>query len=134
MTDRELLLSLHQKVDHNHKWVKRQFASILRDMTMTHNTVRKVHYYVHEIFNRSWAILSHLKTPEELKEMEFQQDFDWSIPLKKKWKKVQVPQLVTSSYSSSRATDEAEDIEDTAEGPTLPTDPDNAGAPPPPSR
>ena len=23
VTDRELLLSLHQKVDHNHKWVKR---------------------------------------------------------------------------------------------------------------
>ena len=29
MTDRELLLSLHQKVDRNHKWVKRQFGSIL---------------------------------------------------------------------------------------------------------
>ena len=26
MTDRELLLSLHQKVDRNHKWVKRQLV------------------------------------------------------------------------------------------------------------
>ena len=31
MTDRELLLSVHQKVDCNHKWVKRQFGSILHN-------------------------------------------------------------------------------------------------------
>ena len=37
MTDRELLLSLHEKVDRNHKWVKRQFGSILHNMTATHN-------------------------------------------------------------------------------------------------
>ena len=41
MTDRELLLSLHQKVDRNHKWVKRQFGSILHNMTSTHNAVKK---------------------------------------------------------------------------------------------
>ena len=41
MTDHELLLSLHQKVDHNHKWVKRQFGSILHNMTATHNAVKK---------------------------------------------------------------------------------------------
>ena len=41
MTDRELLLSLHQKVDRNHKWVKRQFGSILHNMTATHNAVKK---------------------------------------------------------------------------------------------
>ena len=29
MTGHELLLSLHQKVDRNHKWVKHQFGSIL---------------------------------------------------------------------------------------------------------
>jgi hypothetical protein len=46
------------------------------------------HYYAHEIFDRSWAILSHLKTIEELDEMEFQQNFDWSMPPKKKFKKV----------------------------------------------
>jgi hypothetical protein len=134
MTDRELLISLHQKVDRNHKWVKRQFGSLLRDMTVTHNSVRKNHYYLHEVFDRTWAILSHLKTPEELKEMEFQQDFDWSIPPRKKWRKVQVPQLVTSSFSSSREADEAEDIDDTAAGPASTNDPDNADAPPPPSR
>ena len=53
MTDRELLLSLHQKVDRNHKWVKRQFGSILHNMTATHNAVKKNHYYLHEILNRT---------------------------------------------------------------------------------
>ena len=76
MTDHELLLSLHQKVDHNHKWVNRQFASILCDMTMTHDSMRKNHYYVNEILNRTWAILSHLKTLEELNEMDLQHNFD----------------------------------------------------------
>ena len=44
MTARELLLSLHQKVDRNHKWVKRQFGYILHNMTSTHNAVKKNHY------------------------------------------------------------------------------------------
>ena len=35
MTDRELLLSLHQKVNRNHKWVKHHFGSILHNMTAT---------------------------------------------------------------------------------------------------
>ena len=53
MTDRELLLSLQQKVDHNHKWVKRQFGSILQNMTITQNSVKKNHYYLHEVFDRT---------------------------------------------------------------------------------
>ena len=40
------------------------------------------------IFDRSWAILLHLKTDEELVEMEFQQNFDWSYLPNKKFKKV----------------------------------------------
>ena len=44
MTDRELLISLHQNVDRDHKWVKRQFGSILDNMTSTHNAVKKNHY------------------------------------------------------------------------------------------
>ena len=53
MTDRELLLSLHQKVDRNHKWVKRQFGAILQNMTVTQNTVKKNHYYLLEVFDRT---------------------------------------------------------------------------------
>ena len=62
--------------------------------------------------------------------MGFKEDFDWSAPPPKKFKKVKVPSLVANSYSSSRDTDENEDLDDTAVGPTTTTDPDNAGAPP----
>ena len=62
--------------------------------------------------------------------MGFKEDFDWSSPPPKKFKKVKVPSLVASSYSSSRATDENEDLDDTIAGPTTTQDPDNAGAPP----
>ena len=62
--------------------------------------------------------------------MDFQQNFDWSHPPSKKFKKVKVPQLVTSSYSSSREMDEAEDLDDTATGPTMMNDPNKVGDPP----
>ncbi|KAI4977976.1 hypothetical protein ZWY2020_014530 [Hordeum vulgare] len=35
LNTRELLLSLHQKVDRNHKWVKRQFGAIVKTLTET---------------------------------------------------------------------------------------------------
>ena len=130
MTDHELLLSLHQKVDRNHKWVKREFGAILHNMTATYYSVKKTHYYLNEVFDHTWAILTHLYGDEDLKQMGFQQDFGWSKPSPNKFKKVQVPPLVPSSYSSSRDTDENEDLDDAAVGPTTTTDPDNAGAPP----
>lgn len=80
MTDHELLISLHQKVDRNHEWVQRQIHQILHYMTVTQNLVKKNHYYTHETFDHAWAILSHPKIDEELKELGFQQDFDWSHP------------------------------------------------------
>ena len=61
--------------------------------------------------------------------MGLKEDFDWSAPPPKKFKKVKVPSLVASSYSSSRDTDEYEDLDDTAAGPTSTNDPNNAGAP-----
>ena len=129
MTDHELLLSLHQKVDRNHKWVKRQFGSILHNMTATHNAVKKNHYYLHETLNRTWAVLSHIYGEEDLKKMGLKEDLDWAAPPPKKYKKVKVPSLVASSYSSSRDTDEHEDLDDTAAGPTTTNDPNNADAP-----
>ena len=62
--------------------------------------------------------------------MGFKEDFDWSAPPPKRFKKVKVPSLVASSYSTSRGTDEHEDLDDTAVGPTMTQDPDNAGVPP----
>ena len=98
-------------------------------MTVTHNTVRKTRYYLHEIFDRSWATLSHLKSVEELAADDFQMNFDWAEPPRKKFKKTQVPPLMPSSESSSRTADENEVVEDTAAGPSAPHDPNNAGAP-----
>ena len=66
---------------------------------------------------------------EELKNMGLKEEFDWSTPPPKKYKKVKVPSLVASSYSSSRDTDEHEDLDDTAVGPTSTNDPNNADAP-----
>ena len=76
MTDRELLLSLHQKVDRNHKWVKRQFAAILHNMTSTHNAVKRNQYHLHETLNRTWAVLSHIYGEEDLKKMGLKEDLD----------------------------------------------------------
>src|SRR3954471_20116402 len=129
MTDRELLLSFHQKVDRNHKWVKRQFGSILHNMTATHNAVKKNHYYLHGTLNRTWDVLSQVYSADDLNKIGLKEDFDWFAPPPKKYKKVKVPSLVASSYSSSRATNENEDLDDTAAGPTSTTDPNNAGAP-----
>ena len=61
--------------------------------------------------------------------MGLKEDFHWSAPPPKKFKKVKVPSLVASSYSSSRDTDEHEDLDDTAAGPTSTNDPNNTGAP-----
>ena len=55
--------------------------------------------------------------------MGLKENFDWSAPPLKKIKKVKVPTLVASSYSSSRDTDENEDLNDTAAGPTSTDDP-----------
>ena len=91
-------------------------------MTATHNAVKKNHYYLHEVFGRTWAVLSHLYGEEDLKQMGLKEHFDRSAPALKKFKKVKVPSLVDSSYYSSRDTDEYEDLDDTAVGPTTTQD------------
>ena len=96
MTDHELLISLHQKVDKHHWWGKRQFVVVQANMTVTHNAVRKNRYYLHEIFDHNWATLSHLKTDEELVADRFQMNFDWAEVSRKKFKKAQVPPLKPS--------------------------------------
>ena len=80
--------------------------------------------------NRTWAVLTHVYSAEELKTMGLKEEFDWSTPPPKKFKRVKIPPLVASSYSSSRDTDEYEDWDDTAAGLATTNNPDNAGAPP----
>jgi len=123
LNTRELLLSLHQKVDHNHKWVKRQFGAIVKTLTETQNSVKLNHHYLHEVFDRTWATLAHLKTQTELEEMNFEQDFDWSWPPKKKFRPIPVPDLEDSSFSSFRTAESDEEQLDTATGPRKKTTP-----------
>ncbi|KAI4996690.1 hypothetical protein ZWY2020_052032 [Hordeum vulgare] len=113
LTTRELLLSLHQKVDHNHKWVKRQFGAIVKTLTETQNSVKLNHHYLHEVIDRTWATLAHLKTQTELEELNFEQDFDWSWPPKKKFRPIPVPDLEYSSFSSFRTAESDEEQLDT---------------------
>ena len=82
-----------------------------------------------KFFGCTWAVLSHLYGEEDLEQMGLKQNFDWYAPPAKKFKKVKVPSLVASSYSSSRDTDENEDLDDTAAGPTTTNGPNNTGAP-----
>ncbi|KAI4973469.1 hypothetical protein ZWY2020_035730 [Hordeum vulgare] len=117
MSNRELLLSLHKKVDRNHKWVKRQFGSIVKTLNETQNAMKKNHCYLHEVFDRTWTTLAHLKTPEELEEMEITQDFDWSWPPNKKFKSIPVSDMEYISFSSFGTTESDEEPEDTATGP-----------------
>ncbi|KAI4974843.1 hypothetical protein ZWY2020_048450 [Hordeum vulgare] len=102
MTKTELHLSLHQKVDRNHKWVKRQLRAIVKTLNETQNAVKINRHYLHEVFDRTWATLAHLKPQQELDELEFTQDFDWSWPPKKKFKPIPVRDLEDSSFSSFR--------------------------------
>ena len=56
-------------------------------------------------------------------------NFDWAEPPRKKFKKTQVPSLMSSSESSSCSTDKYETVEDIATGPSASRDPNNVGAP-----
>ncbi|KAI5013948.1 hypothetical protein ZWY2020_055338 [Hordeum vulgare] len=123
MNTRELLLSLHQKVDRNHKWVKCQFDAIVKTLTDTQNSVKLNHHYLHEVFDRTWATLAHLKTQTKLEEMDFERDFEWSWPPKKKCRPIPVPDLEDRSFSSFRTAEIDEEQLDTATGPRKKTTP-----------
>ncbi|KAI4999241.1 hypothetical protein ZWY2020_003830 [Hordeum vulgare] len=123
LNTRELLLSLHQKVDRNRKWVKRKFGAIVKTLTETQNSVKLNHHYLHEVFDRTWATLAHLKTQTELEEMYFERDFDWSWPPKRKFRPILVPDLEDISFSSFRTAESDEEQLDTATGPRKKTTP-----------
>ncbi|KAI4975467.1 hypothetical protein ZWY2020_049074 [Hordeum vulgare] len=96
---------------------KTQFGAIVKTLNETQNAVKKNHYYLHEVLDRTWATLAHLKTPQELEEMEFTQDFDQSCPPNKKFKPIPVPDLEDSSFSSFLTAESDEEPKDTATGP-----------------
>ncbi|KAI5022545.1 hypothetical protein ZWY2020_059275 [Hordeum vulgare] len=93
------------------------------DLIETRNAVKLNHHYLHEVFDRTWATLAHLKTQNELEELNFEQDFDWSWPPKKKFRPIPVPDLEDNSFSSFRTAESDEEQLDTATGPRKKTTP-----------
>ncbi|KAI5006621.1 hypothetical protein ZWY2020_033864 [Hordeum vulgare] len=84
--------------------------------------VKLNHHYLHEVLI-ALATLAHLKTQTELEELNFEQDFDWSWPPKKKFRPIPVPDLEDSSFSSFRTAESDEEQLDTATGPRKNTTP-----------
>ncbi|KAI4980477.1 hypothetical protein ZWY2020_020962 [Hordeum vulgare] len=62
-------------------------------------------------------------TQTELEEMDFERDFEWSWPPKKKFRPIPVPDLEDSSFSSFRTAETDEEQLDTATGPMKKTTP-----------
>src|SRR4051812_16335450 len=69
MTDRELLISLHQKVDCNHEWTKRHLGEILSYMAQMHSSQKKVHQYVHHTYQHLDALMKEVIIPEDLEKL-----------------------------------------------------------------
>ena len=89
-------------------------GAIVKTLTETQNSVKLNHHYLHEVFDRTWATLAHLKTQTELEEMDFERDFEWSWPPKKKFRPIPVPDLEDSSFSSFCTAETDEEQLDTA--------------------
>jgi hypothetical protein len=113
MTDRELLISLHQKVDRNHDWVKRQFSKILSYMAQTHSSVKKVHQYAHHTYQHLDALMKEVITPEDLANLNLQQPPIPAIRPPRQFRRCTTPPPAMDSYSSNQEMT-AEEAEDTA--------------------
>src|SRR3954463_5912999 len=113
MTDRELLISLYQKVDRNHEWTKRQLSEILSYMAHTHSSVKKVHQYAHHTYQHLDALMREVITPEELAKLELQQPPIPAIRPLRQFRRCTTPPPAMDSYSSNQEMT-AEEAEDTA--------------------
>src|SRR3954468_23288500 len=112
MIDRELLISLHQKVDRNHDWVKRQFTKILSYMAQTHSSVKKVHQYTHHTYQNLDALMREVITPEDLSKLELQKPPIPAIRPPRQFRRCTTPPPTMDSYSSNQEIT-AEEAEDT---------------------
>lgn len=136
MTDRELIVSLHQKQDKHHEWSKRQMQSLLHDVNRICNVCTKTSYVAYEACRRSWKSLLLQRTEAELSADGFhaRYPFDGTTPPAATTWRV-TPSIETSDFSSSAPTvppnayDAEEDVtspanptmhQDTASGPAAP--------------
>ena len=113
MTDRELLISLHQKVDRNHDWTKRQIGDILSYMAQMHTSQKKVHQYAHHTYQRLDALLTEVIVPEDLAKLGLKQPQLSEIRPPRQFRRCNTPPLAMDSYSSHHEIS-PEDAEDTA--------------------
>src|ERR1041385_4940931 len=113
MTDRELLISLHQKVDRIHDWTKRQIGDILSYMAQMHTTQKKVHQYAHHAYQRLDALLTEVITPEDLAKLGLRQPPLLEIRPPHQFTKRKTPPLAMDSFSSAQEFSPVE-VEDTA--------------------
>ena len=101
MTDRELLISLHQKVDRNHDWVKRQFSEILSYMAHTHSSVKKVHQYAHHTYQHLDALMREVLTPADIAKLGLEKPQLPAIRPPKQFRRCTTPPPAIDSYSSN---------------------------------
>lgn len=93
MTNRELLVSLHQKYDRHHDWSMRQMRSILHDVNRIRNVTMKNAFLGHEACRRAWYSLTLPQSIEDLKADGFKEQFSWSSspPATAQWSRTPSP-------------------------------------------
>ena len=123
LNDRELLVSLHQKQDRHHDWLKRQMQSLLVDVNRIRNLATKNAFVAHETSYRTWKGLTLMCSEDDLQEDGFTERFKFDSTPPRRAVMRRPPSLEDSEFSSSAATMNARVIEDE----------DDATSPPPPS-
>ena len=121
LNDRECLVSLHQKQERHHDWLKRQMRSMLIDVNRIRNLATKNSFVAHEACQRSWKSLTMLCSEDDLREDGFTErfKFDSRPPQSASWRPN--PSIEDLEYSSSAPTVVARviDEEDYATSPAM---------------
>ena len=113
MNDRELLISIHQKVDRNHEWKKCHLGNILSYMAQMHSSQKKVHPYVHHTYQHLDALMKEVIIPQDLEKLGLQKPQLAFIQPPRQFRRCTTPPLAMDSYSSNQEMT-AEEAEDTA--------------------
>ena len=132
LTDRELLVALHQKQDRHHDWLKRQMKSLLVDVNRIRNLATKNPFVAHETCRRTWKGLSMMCTEAELEEDGFTERFKFDTTPPRRVVMRNTPSLEDSEFSSSAATVTTRiiDEDDNATSPPPASAPPSSSAPP----
>ena len=102
MTDRQLLISLHQKIDRNHDWAKHQVGEILSYLAQTHTSQKKAHQYVHHTYLHLDALMKEVLIPEDLKHLSLHKPPLQAIRPPCQFRRCNTPPMAAESYSSDQ--------------------------------